>query len=250
MRAAAAIAGMTLLIGVAAPATGSRWHAHVGRAVEYASSRRGEIAFAVIDPGGRMRGLDRNAVFPSASVIKAMFLVAYLYKARDRHLTRSEKDTLSPMIRRSDNAAASRIANALGPRPIVRLARRAGMRHFAYTRPWGNSSITARDQASFFYRLNRFIPTRHQAYARYLLSHIVGSQRWGIGSIPRHRWQLFFKGGWGSGTGWVDHQVARFEKRGRRIAVAILIHASPSHAYGTQTLRGLARRLLEPLPSG
>lgn len=21
-------------------------------------------------------------------------------------------------------------------------------------------------------------------------------------------WRLYFKGGWGSGTGWVDHQVA------------------------------------------
>jgi beta-lactamase family protein len=195
-----------------------------------------------------MYGYRRNDLFPSASVVKAMFLVSYLRRACHRHLSRSEKDTLGPMIRRSDNAAATRVANSLGPRPLYRLARKVGMRHFTYTRPWGNSSITARDQARLFYRLNRFIPDRHQAYARYLLSHVVPSQRWGIGSIRPHGWTMLFKGGWGSGTGWVDHQVARLEKGGQRISVAVLIRSSPSHSYGIKTLRGIARRLLEPLP--
>lgn len=248
MRAIAVLLCTGVLLSGSATATERTWRPHVGRAIDYAQSRSGDIAFAVVGPGGHLRGYRRNVVFPSASVVKAMMLVAYLRKARHRHLTRDEKDSLTPMIRRSDNAAATRVANALGPKPIYRLARRAGMKHFHYTRPWGESSITARDQARFVFDMDDFVPHRHDAYARYLLSHVVASQRWGIGRIKLHRWTLFLKGGWGSGTGWVDHQVARLEKDGKNIAVALLVHSSPSHAYGIETLRGLARRLLEPLP--
>jgi beta-lactamase family protein len=240
--------GLVLALCVVTTARAEPWRPHVRRAIRYANGRSGAIAFAVVGPRGHMYSYRGNVVYPSASVVKAMFLVSYLRRACRRHLTRSEKDTLSPMIRRSDNAAASRIANALGPRPLNRLARLAGMRHFSYTRPWGNTSITADDQARFFYRLGRFIPDRHEAYARYLLSHVVRSQRWGIGEIAPHGWHMYFKGGWGSGTGWVDHQVARLEKDGRRMSVALLVRSSPSHAYGNATLEGLARRLLEPLP--
>ena len=248
MRKSVAVVGLVLSVLIATSATGATWRPHVRRAIRYAESRSGSIAFAVIGPRGRLYSYRGDVVYPSASVVKAMFLVSYLRRACHRHLTRSEKDTLSPMIRRSDNAAATRIANELGPRPLYRLAKLAHMRHFAYTRPWGNTSITARDQAHFFYYMNRFIPNRHQSYARYLLSHVVPAQRWGIGAIEPHGWAMYFKGGWGSGTGWVDHQVARLEKNGRRIAVAMLVRSSPSHAYGNDTLRGLARRLLEPLP--
>ena len=60
-------------------------------------------------------------------------------------------------------------------------------------------------------------------------------------------WALYFKGGWGSGTGWADHQVALLRRGRRRMAVAILITSSPSHAYGKETLRGIAARLLRGL---
>ena len=248
MRPAAIVVGITLLVAGAPRATSEPWRPDVRKAIQYVDGREGDIAFAVIGPKGHLYAYRGDVVFPSASVVKAMFLVAYLRRAAHRHLKRDEKELLGPMIRRSDNAAASRIANELGPRPLYRLARRAGMRHFHYTRPWGNTSITARDQVRFFYYMDRYTPNRHEGYAHYLLSHVIKNQRWGIGRIAPHGWTMYFKGGWGSGSGWVDHQVAQLEKDGRRIAVAMLIHWSPSHEYGIQTLRGLARRLLEPLP--
>ena len=61
-------------------------------------------------------------------------------------------------------------------------------------------------------------------------------------------WRLYFKGGWGSGTGWADHQVAWLELRGRRVSVAIFTQHNPSHSYGNATLRGVAGRLLRGLP--
>ena len=60
-------------------------------------------------------------------------------------------------------------------------------------------------------------------------------------------WALYFKGGWGSGTGWADHQVALLRRGERRLSVAILITSSPSHEYAKQTLRGIALRLLRGL---
>jgi hypothetical protein len=99
------------------------------------------------------------------------------------------------------------------------------------------------------FHLEEFVPDRHEDYARYLLSHIVRSQRWGIAKLDRPRYKFFFKSGWASGGGAVSHQVAFLERRhGPRLAVAIMIENSPSHAYSTQTLRGIAARLLRDLP--
>ena len=122
------------------------------------------------------------------------------------------------------------------------------MKHFRYTRPWGLSSIDASEQARFFFHLERYIPRRHEEYALYLLSHIVKSQRWGIAEVRRPEWKLYFKSGWGSGTGAVSHQVAFLEKGAKRVALAITIENSPNHDYSTDTLRGIAARLLRDLP--
>ncbi len=58
---------------------------------------------------------------------------------------------------------------------------------------------------------------------------------------------LYFKGGWGSGTGEVDHQVALLTRGRKRVSVAILTADDGSHAYGQETLRGIALRLLRGL---
>jgi D-alanyl-D-alanine carboxypeptidase len=197
-----------------------------------------------------MYGYRRAVHVPSASVIKGMFMVAYLRHPdiRDRAIRDSDRALLGPMIKRSDNDAATRVADYLGPERINRLAELADMKDFHYTRPWGLSTISARDQVRFFFRLDRYVPERHEGYARYLLAHIVESQRWGIGRVYRPNWKFFFKGGWGSGTGWVNHQVAFLERGNLRIAIAIMTRDSPSHDYGSQTLREVAERLLDDLP--
>ena len=151
------------------------------------------------------------------------------------------------MIRRSDNAAASRVCNIVGTGGLARLAGRVHMRRFHATRPWGLSQIDVADQTRFLLHIDRYVPRRHRRYALRLLGSIVPSQRWGIARVRPRGWALYFKGGWGSGTGWADHQVALLRRGRRRMAVAILITSSPSHAYGKQTLRGIAARLLRGL---
>jgi hypothetical protein len=236
----------TLLAATAllAPPT---WTPDVAAARAYAHTRPGVIAFAV-RTDDRLWGTHVDEQFPSASVLKAMLLVAYLRHVRDRPLRASERALLTPMIRRSDNSAATTIRDRIGDGALVRLAHRVGMTRF---RPggaiWGNSQITARDQTRFFAHIDRFIPAAHRAYAMRLLRTVIPSQRWGIGKVPLPGWTVYFKGGWGSGTGRVDNQVALLVKGDERVSVAVLTVADGSHAAGKETLRGLFARLLRGL---
>ena len=58
---------------------------------------------------------------------------------------------------------------------------------------------------------------------------------------------MYFKGGWGSGTGRVDSQVALLQRGDVRLSVAVLTVADGSHAAGQATLEGVFRRLLAGL---
>ena len=221
-------------------------------AERYAQARSGTITFAVVDEAGRLHGYHAHAVAPSASVLKAMLLVAYLRRAdvRGRDLEQWERDLLRPMIQRSDNAAASRMVGLVGEARLDALAKAAGMEHFRLHWPiWGESEITPRGQALFFHRIDRLVPARHRRYAMHLLATVVPSQRWGVGRVPHGLWNLYFKGGWGSGTGLVDHQVALYRAGGERFSLALFTRFDPNHEYGKETLRGLATRLLRGVPA-
>jgi hypothetical protein len=252
----AAVAACVLLLTVAPVAEAYyrplSWSDRKAAAVEFVESRAGIESFAFIDQGGRLRGYRRWRVVPSASVLKPMLMVAYLNvsSVRDRPLTDRDRSLLGPMIKWSDNTTAGIVLNAVGAAGLYRVARRAEMRHFRVHSPvWGLSEITAADQARFFYRIDRYVPVLHRAYARYLLSHIVVSQQWGIPPETPSGWRIFFKGGWASGTGRVTHQVAMLEEGDWRLAIAVLTEFNPSHDYGTRTIRGVAARLLgTPLP--
>jgi hypothetical protein len=236
-----------------AGATGSaNWSPDVQAARHYAKHRRGRIAFDVIDAQGRERGMRPTRTFPMASTLKVMLMAAYLRRPSVAHRSLHGFDLrlLVPMIRRSDNVAATRVRDIVGPGALRRLARRAGMHRFHYNPVWGLSRTSPRDQARFMEHFDRFVPARHRAFARHQLAHIVPSQRWGIGRLHLPGWRLYFKGGWGSGSGAVDHQIAFLESGQSRIAVAIFTQADGTHRYGKQTLRGIAARLLRDLPSG
>ena len=231
---------LTLVLGA--------WTPHIRQAASYASTRAGGISFGVRTDRG-LRGVGVQRGVPSASVVKPMLLVAYLRRpeVRRRRLTPGERALLGPMIRRSDNAAASQVCNIVGTGGLARLAGRVRMHRFKATRPWGLSTIDVADQTRFLLHIDHWVPRRHRRYALRLMGSIVPSQRWGIARVRPRGWALYFKGGWGSGTGWADHQVALLRRGRRRLAVAILITSSPSHAYGKETLRGIAARLLRGL---
>jgi hypothetical protein len=183
-------------------------------------------------------------------VLKAMLLTAYLRRpsVRVRDLTDGERALLAPMIRSSANGPASYLVSLMGSAPLHRLVRKAAMGHFVLHRPlWGLSEITALGQSRFFRRIESLLPDRHRAYAMRLLNSIIPSQRWGIPPVKPDGWKIYFKGGWGAGTGLRTHQVALLKRGDRRVSIAILTEGNPSHAYGIATIRGIAKRLLRGL---
>jgi beta-lactamase family protein len=251
--------GVALLVAVAAllaatplaRAVPANWGERRQAAIQYIQTRQGIESFAFVDYEGTLRGYRRWRVSPSASLLKAMLLVAYLNKSsvRARDLTDDERRLLGPMIRWSDNDAAGIVLGRVGERRLNHLAERVGMVHFRLRSPWGLSEVTAGDQARFFFRIDRYVVARHRPYARRLLRTIVPSQRWGIPPAVPSSWTIFFKGGWGSGTGRVTHQSALLQSGSTRIAISVLTEWNPSHGYGTRTIRGIAARLLRtPLP--
>ena len=244
----AAVAVLALALAVPAGASAEAWHPHVAAARAWAAQRTGTIAFAVRTPH-HLWGSRSDRRFPSASVVKAMLLVTYLRSraVRGRPLRAADRALLSPMIRRSDNVAATRVRDIVGNAALERLARRVGMTRFHADPIWGYSTITARDQTRFFLHIDRWMPARHRAYGMRLLRTIVPAQRWGIARVVPAGWTLWFKGGWGAGTGAVDHQVGLLRRSSHRVAIAVLTIGSPSHAYGMTTERGVARRLLRGL---
>lgn len=230
------------------PRVPADWRPDMRAARDYAASRQGDISFAV-RTHERTWGHRARRSANSASVLKAMLLVAYLDhpSVRTRPLQAADRALLAPMIRYSDNDTATRVRDLVGAGRIERLARRAGMRGFRLSAAWGLSQINADDQSRYFLRLPALVNPRHRAYARELLAGIVPEQRWGIARARPRGWKLYFKGGWGSGSGAVSHQVALLERGRQRVSVAIMTAGSPDHPYSEQTLRGISERLLRGL---
>lgn len=250
---AIALAALGAPVSAAAPTADDRpgqstaWRPDLEAAREYAKQRAGTISFAV-RTRHRLYRSDAYRVYRSASVVKAMLMVAYLNhpSVRGRPLNGADHGMLDPMIRRSDNGAKSRVRDFVGNEALERLADRVGMGRFVATPSWGDTQITAAGQSKLFLRIDRYVVRRHRATALRLLRTVIAPQRWGIARAPHPGWTLHFKGGWGD-YGEVDHQIALLRRGKRRIAVAILMTGFPSHAYGKQTLAGIARRLLDGL---
>jgi beta-lactamase class A len=252
------VAAMSLLVACAAllasavPAAAASsfpWGDRVAQARRVAAARRGIVGFAVVDEQGRMHaGLHARRGFYSASVVKVVMMTCYLNQpsVRRRALTAADTKLLDPMIRRSADEPANVIYGRYGPGCLVRAARRLGIAGFRTQSVWGRSRVTPIGVARMFRRLPDQLPARHRAYAMWLLAHVTRSQRWGLPPVRPAGWTIRFKGGWAGcpGGGRIVNQGARFERGDRVFTVAVLTNASPSHRYGTESIRRIGHVLL------
>ena len=223
---------------LAFPSTGA-----IRAARTFARTRDGEVAFAVADERGGIHGLGVDRKFLSASLTKAMLLVAML--RRDTEPTESERISLGYMIRLSDNSSADTIYSRVGDEGLLELARAAGMKRFAVSGTWASGTVTPADQARFFLVADRLVPARERRFARTLLETVSAEQTWGVPDAARPRWRTFFKGGWRpEDDGELVHQSALLERGGRRLAVSVMTTGDRDMTYGEKTIEGVTRRLL------
>jgi hypothetical protein len=220
--------------------------AQIAAATRFLAGRAGHTAFAVIDTHGGVWGLRVHERFISASVVKAMLLVAFLQRLDHLHqeLDDASRALLFPMIHASDNDTASAVQAIVGNAALLSLAGQARMTDFGVSADWIYTQISAADQARFFYLQDSLTPPRFRAYARYLLSTIEPDQSWGVPAVARPHWRVFFKGGWLPRSIGLVNQVARLERPGGTFAVAVLTDGDPSMPYGEETIAGVAARLL------
>lgn len=219
----------------------------------FAQSRSGLVSLAVVDSEGKLLGRDESRRYAAASVVKSMLLAAEVrrLKRADAGIDSNTDALLTAMITYSDNGAADAIYARVGDDGLFEVARRAGMKRFTVAGYWGNAQITAADMARFFGDLDRALTRRHRVYAKGLLGSIIASQRWGIPAAAGEKWATRFKGGW-LPTHALVHQAAELRERDGpgELSIAVLSDDQPSHGYGTETVRGVAERLLSASGGG
>jgi hypothetical protein len=226
--------------------------AAIASAVDYLNARAGQTSLAVLDSQGHLTGARMYERFQSASVVKVMFLTAFLQLLNDvgRPVSELDDSLLYPMIHESNNEDASAVLERVGGGAIARVAREAKMQDYA---PgvgwWAYTQTSAADQARFFIAIEHLIPRQFWPYARGLLDGIEPEQSWGIPEVARPRWQVFFKTGALPSEG-LFNEVARLERPGVTFTIAVFSTGDPSMAYGEETMRGVGARLLADAPPG
>jgi hypothetical protein len=231
-----------------APAYPSR--AAIAAAVRYLDARAERTSLAVLDSSGRLSGTRLREHFQSASVVKVMFLTAFLQRLASDHvgLSALDRSLLYPMIHESNNDDASAVLERVGLAAVARVAREARMQDYA---PgvgwWAYTQTSAADQARFFIAIEHLIPRQFWPYARGLMDGIEAEQSWGIPEVARPRWQVFFKTGALPSEG-LFNETARLERPGVTFTVSIFSTGDPSQAYGEETMRGVGAALLAGTP--
>ncbi|MDQ3677211.1 MAG: serine hydrolase [Actinomycetota bacterium] len=207
--------------------------------------------FALVDENGRVLGsASPNATNRSASITKAMVLIALTRDARGRALSARERDLAAAMIRRSDNQAANALFARVGPASVSAVARRAGMTHFTLVRRkqtpggfiLGYSRVSAVDQARLFARIDELAAARHRAFAMAQLESIEGAGRFGILDAGLNA-VIRSKAGWRpeSEGGWTVNQAAQITIGGKTYGFAVVLGKQPTLQAGGARIASVAR---------
>ena len=217
-------------------------------AQEIAKSRTGTVSFAAVGPDGTTVDFEPGRQFYSASVSKAMLLVAELRRLKREGLPLDEatRSTLEQMITVSDNDAANLIYQRVGDPGLNEVAELSAMTGFeGDVGHWSNVKITAGDMALFMSKLDELLDLPHGDEGSRLLASVISSQAWGIPQVAPKGAGVRFQGGWRpADSGQLVHQAARIDIGGDSYSIAVLTDGNPDQAYGQETIRLVAAELL------
>jgi hypothetical protein len=185
--------------------------------------------------------------FYAASAIKVTILAALLRKAQEqkRSLTKTELDNAWLMITQSDNDAANYLWSDVGLPFMRHFLALAKMKQTVLAYHWGLSLLTAHDEMLLLELItgpNNVLAKPSRIYARYLMAHVIPSQRWGVPAGAPKSVIVHVKNGWlpYPGSAWEINSIGTFTTTHRAYLIAMLTYGNPSMAYGIDTIEGAA----------
>lgn len=237
----------------AATVAGQQGDVDAQRAAAVAASTAGSpVGFAIVDATGRVvasHGPSRTN--RSASISKAMVLVALTRQAAARPLTSRETSLATAMIEHSDNAAANRLVAQVGAARINAVARQAGMSSWRLVQRkqtaagyvLGYSRVSAADQARLFAQIDALVPASHRKLAMQLLERIDSTGQWGIyDARAASGTTIRSKSGWRgeTGRGWTVNQAAQITVGGQVYGFAVVLGDQASWDAGKRAITAIA----------
>lgn len=185
--------------------------------------------------------------FYAASVMKVAILGAVLRKAQQEHrwLTKDELHEAWLMITQSDNNAANDLWFDVGIPFMQHFLNLAGMKETELNQHWGLSLITAHDELLLLQLItgpNAVLDQRSRIYARYLMGHVIESQRWGVPAGAPRDVIVHVKNGWlpYPDDQWEINSIGTFTSTHRAYLIVMLTYDNPSMQYGIDTIESVA----------
>lgn len=206
------------------------------------------LSVAVLGDGDAIAAYGDSEAYDTASIVKVDVLAALLLLAQDegRELNGAEHGYASAMIRRSDNASATRLWQVIGGAEGLDAANaRLGLTATTAARAWGLTQTTASDQVRLLRAVfdtdgDSVLSADARAYVQELMGRVEADQQWGV-SAAGTGWSL--KNGWmpRTTTGlWDINSVGRVVAGGRTYLVAVLSDGHATKEAGISLVESVA----------
>lgn len=249
-----------LLVAADWPGTGAWlgiWELNYS-AYTYAQSRNGTTCVSVYDDAsGTIYTYNGTVKVRCASIIKVGIMAAVLNKAaqENRWLTQWEIDQIGPMIKWSDNTAASNLWNYVGAQNVMAYLQSIGMTNTGFepgipTPWWGYVNTTAKDMtllvAKLYYK--QLATPDLCAYGIGVMTQVVASQSWGV--KPAGEWCAWKNGWFPESDVYRVHSVGVVKAwNGKVYVMAVLTRydVGLGQQYGIDTINTIASKVYQTI---
>ncbi|MET3424926.1 hypothetical protein BJ973_004138 [Actinoplanes tereljensis] len=247
-----ASASPSAALSPSATAAALDWSANTKKLNAALAKVPGSFSVAVLDKKTGQKYAYRGTVsFDTASIVKAQILACMLLhdQAAGHAPTSGEMALAKPMIRLSDNNAASSLFQHVGGRSAVTACnRKLGLTHTAVNSRWGLTKTTANDQIRL---LSEFVDTagplnaasRKTIYT--LMSTVSEAQDWGVPSVATSGETATVKNGWDTrsadGGLWAINTIGRVTDDDVNVSIAVLSHDNQSMSSGVTLVQKVAK---------
>lgn len=213
-----------------------------------------EFSVAVLDKkSGQTYAYRGTTKYDTASIVKAQILACMLLHDQDAdHApTSGEMALAKPMIRLSDNNAATSLFQHVGASSgVTKCNKRLGLSQTAVNSSWGLTRTTANDQIRLLSELvdpKGPLDTDSRQTAFTLMSSVDNTQDWGIPSIAKSGETTMVKNGWDTrsadGGLWAINTIGRVTSGDGDVdvSVAVLSHDNQSMESGVALVQKVAK---------